>query len=402
MTKETICEIPPFSTIEATRGWGTREGEGDLHFYNDERLYFYDDSSFKIGEIKLVLINSDITENEFTKLFESITDWPALAERETKRIAFKEHEYDGYEKRYYDILDLSHLDRFKKLEILEFSSITEHGVVDWTPVSNCAQLREIWFIEEHGTFRHNLPEVYSSILELSDSPPLSNVDLVYSLKKRNFVCYYQHRKDRIHEKWSDIFLNWNRGFLYIPEEYWFYAQRLLLMSLRLEELAGYIGNPLKILANVSPDMVFEQAREVIFNDMIDLLAEQIEHTSRSLLLDVDRMKESKAAKLIPAILKARKKEIRDLVIPIVNGKALLELLSLTAYGFQIMHERGMTFSATLTEYQELEEVVREIGFEIESAETDTDVRFVLSEELKGLRTFVGHELGRRRHIKSRS
>lgn len=152
------------------------------------------------------------------------------------------------------------------------------------------------------------------------------------------------------------------------ESDWYAFQRGLLMGFSLEELAGYDGDPRNLLSKTSPDMNFTTARQTIFDRVIELLDEQVEIGGSTLFLDIDAMKATRASKLIPKIIEARKREMENAVVPTKGSVALMNSLWLTHYGFKILQALDVGIQHYGDGLHRMRESLVDLGFDLKTEE----------------------------------
>jgi len=159
------------------------------------------------------------------------------------------------------------------------------------------------------------------------------------------------------------------------ENDWYQIQRGLLIGLGMEELAGFDGNPVNLLDTTDNTMDFEEARREIFDCTVELLDHQIENEGPTLFLDIERMRDTRASKLIGKIVDARRREIEDTVVPMKGSIALMNNLWLTHYGYRILEALDVGLRQFGAGIEKVRASLEDLGlplktFEVESIEND--------------------------------
>ncbi len=139
-----------------------------------------------------------------------------------------------------------------------------------------------------------------------------------------------------------------------PEAHWFDVQKGFLEALDMRELSGLDTFPQRILEGVSLDEDYSESRERIYDRVVDLLSEQIARGGSTLFLDVLKMKNTRASRLIPLILNERQNELENLEVPILRGTAFLHSLWMTSYGYDVVSALGIGLT---TDYSGLKQII---------------------------------------------
>ena len=172
-------------------------------------------------------------------------------------------------------------------------------------------------------------------------------------------------------EWSDIHKRIITILCQVDERDWFAVQRGLLMGLSLEELAGYDGDPRNLLSTTTPDLDFKTAREIVFDRAIELLDSQVEDGGSTLFLDTESMKTTRASKLIPKIIEARRLEMENAVVQTKGSIALMNSLWLTHYGFKILQALDVGIQHYGNGLYRMKESLEEVGFELKTEEVSS-------------------------------
>ncbi len=295
-------------------------------------------------------------------------------------------------------VDLTDLQECNKLEFLDLSNNMLESL-DLSPLSNCSTLKEINLRNNHLTQIDLWPLFNSQSLRLLDLSEnrlhqinLSPVFLKSKVKADSFTVIqadcmlrYVYTQKELSEKfhlirpdgapwpavpviiWTDhkaISKDIDWGMMKqrivqiiesVPKQKWFSFQRGLLQSLGMSELSGYDNNPLDLIDMIDNEMPYPEARNAIYDRVLDLLQNQLENDGPTLFLDIENMKKTRASKLIPVIIELRKREIESTVVQIKGSRIFLRPLWLTHYGFTILHAMGMGLT---TDSEGLERIER--------------------------------------------
>jgi hypothetical protein len=172
-------------------------------------------------------------------------------------------------------------------------------------------------------------------------------------------------------EWSEIRERLLAVLNQITENEWYAIQRGFLIGLGMGELAGYDGNPSKLLENTDDSMNYETARQTIFDSAVDLLDEQISNRGPTLFLDIEVMKETRASKLIGKIVEARKQEIENTTILTRGSTSLMNALWLTHYGYKILEALGVGIIHFGSELEKVKLSLDDLGFPINTREVES-------------------------------
>ncbi|RDE15276.1 MAG: hypothetical protein C4K48_04320 [Candidatus Thorarchaeota archaeon] len=186
------------------------------------------------------------------------------------------------------------------------------------------------------------------------------------------VIIWMEYADLAHRiEWNSIKKRIDSLLCMMTEDNWFGVQRGLLSGLGMEELAGFDGNPKQLLKGTDGNMSFKDARRVVFDNAIELLEEQLENGGPTLFLDTDRMRETRASKLIPGIAERRKQEVEEVILPVKGSKVNLETLWMTHYGFEILKALRLDLTTNLEGLHIVRTSFEELGMEIQTQKAST-------------------------------
>ena len=311
-------------------------------------------------------------------------------------------------------IDLSDISRCTSLQTLDLS----HNMLDeldLTPLNGCSSLRELRIRSNHITRLDLWPLLDCMDLNEIDisenrlhSLDLSPVFLRSSVRMDSSVVMsadallrYVFTRDELNRRfqlvrsdgapwtappviiwteyadlgrkveWSGIKRRIDSLLGLVTEDHWFGVQRGLLSGFGMEELAGFDGNPMQLLKDTRGNMSFKDARRTVFDNVIGLLQEQLDHGGSTLFLDTDRMRKTRASKLIPGIVERRKMEVEKVVLPIKGSNVLLEPLWLTHYGYQILRALRLGLTTNLEGLHIIRTSFDELGMEIQTQKAST-------------------------------
>ncbi|MFW9850051.1 MAG: leucine-rich repeat domain-containing protein [Candidatus Thorarchaeota archaeon] len=126
----------------------------------------------------------------------------------------------------------------------------------------------------------------------------------------------------------------------IQQLYWFAAQRGLLAGLGMAEIAAYDGKPLNLLKGVTQSKSFEESKDIIYDNAIRLLETQVENNGSTHFLNIDELAMTRAAGLVKNVIEARRREMEEITVEVVGGKADARVFWFTFYGKRILEELG--------------------------------------------------------------
>ncbi|MHA2119159.1 MAG: hypothetical protein ACW98J_09585, partial [Candidatus Thorarchaeota archaeon] len=164
--------------------------------------------------------------------------------------------------------------------------------------------------------------------------------------------------------WPLVFRRMESVLSKIPKADWFDVQKGLLESLNMHELSGLDTDPKEILADVSAAEDFESSRERIYDRVVELLAAQVEQGGPTLFLDVLKMRDTRASRLIPSIVEQRKTELEDFEVQTFQGAAFLHSMWMTSYGFDVLSALDCGLTANFEEMKQVKAAFDEAGFDL--------------------------------------
>ncbi len=161
--------------------------------------------------------------------------------------------------------------------------------------------------------------------------------------------------------WKSVYDRLRKTLDRVPTEYWFHAQKGMLEGLGMSEIAGYDGDPKRLMEGVDELLDGEVALDSIYDRAVELLAEQLDQGGPTLFLDIGAMRNTRASKLIPTILERRKSEMEGIKVPIVKGRAHLQSLWLSSYGFELLTALKTGLTIDMQELDRVKAAMEEMG-----------------------------------------
>ncbi len=266
-------------------------------------------------------------------------------------------------------IDLSPLAGAKSLEMLDVSS-NQLTKIDLNPLLFCVNLKDL-YLENN-----NLNEI--------DVTPLAMIGTKRRLLK-DISCRVvdsYHLIQQNEEMWNSqpnqcVELSvWNLIMKVVDKyidsigegECLFPIQRLILRALGISELGIYDGPLNDIIGDIELGMSMSAIKEVIYDRTIHLLTDQLRRGGLTLFMNIEKLKISKASKLVPLILECRRKELENLRILKKSNSIDLRHLWLTEYGYTILNALDINEAMTsLSRYIEIEEAIRKVGGRVQQS-----------------------------------
>ncbi len=172
-------------------------------------------------------------------------------------------------------------------------------------------------------------------------------------------------------KWAQIQDRIYSVLDHVTQDYWYHVQRGLLIGLGMRELAGFDGDPLKILDTTRDSMDYRSAKRAIYNRTVELLDEQLSKNGPTLFLDIEAMEVTSASKLIPKIVEARVKEIENTIVFTKGSISLLDSLWLTHYGYKILEALNVGLRHFGVGFEKVKASFTELGFSLKTQEVES-------------------------------
>ena len=139
--------------------------------------------------------------------------------------------------------------------------------------------------------------------------------------------------------------------------------------LGIEDLSVLEGSLELLLRDVTWNGSFEELTDDIFDNAIILLENQIV-SGITKNIDVSKLQNTRASKLIPKILEKRKQEMASAEVILHNDSCVdLRLLWRTAYGYEILKSRKFWKFCSLDRFKELNQQFLELGFPVSISQT---------------------------------
>jgi hypothetical protein len=327
-----------------------------------------------------------------------------------------------------DLTPLQHCDKLERLDLshnfletLDLVPLKDKGILqvlrlqdnrlatlDLWPLHNCPKLVEIELTENRlrtldvtSVFTCNLLRADSSVVLTADSI------LKHILTPEKIMAQFQSvRTDRtawtatpvviwndydklVESKgWPLVFQRMKSVLSKISEMNWFDAQKGLLESLGMPELSGLDANPMEILIDVSEEEDYESSKERIYDRVVELLADQLERGGPTLFLDVLKMKDTRASRLIPSIVRRRKTELEGLEVQTIRGIAFLHSIWMTSYGFDVLSALDCGLTANSVDMKQIKTAFAEAGFELNIRRVNSIVHRNWSDTSRSFRRFI--------------
>jgi hypothetical protein len=304
-------------------------------------------------------------------------------------------------------IDLSNVSKFKSLHTLDLS----HNMLDQldlSPLAACSLLNDVRIQSNHLTSLDLWPLLNCKELKEMDISEnrlhgldLSPIFLKTNVRMDSFVVIsadlllrYIFTRDELGKRfrlirtdgapwtappvimwlaytdlanrleWIDIKKRIDPLLSDLTQEQWFSAQRGLLSGLGMVELAGFDGNPMELLIGTNGGISFKEAIHTIYDNVVRLLEKQLDNNGPTLFLDIDRMRKTRASKLIPTIVERRRNEVENAVIPSIGSKVYLESLWMTHYGFHILKATNADLVTNLETFNSIKRSFYELGMSI--------------------------------------
>jgi len=172
----------------------------------------------------------------------------------------------------------------------------------------------------------------------------------------------------------------------VSDEVWLEVGWDILEGMGLEELYGCDYDILTALENIPEGSDLVDIQSFLRHTLVETLLEQFDSGGTTVLLDIGKMLETPAAVLIPRIVELRKKEIENLVVPIVGKKLAvfdvymneigittdpknavhLDDLWKTAFGFQVLLSLDFSLRTNVDGLRKIEIVMDRLGLNLKS------------------------------------
>jgi hypothetical protein len=166
-----------------------------------------------------------------------------------------------------------------------------------------------------------------------------------------------------------------------------------LEAMGLEEFVGCDLDICDILDHIPSGSDFVDVQCYLQHTLVEALLDNLQSGGTSILLDIDRMKNSPASVLVPLIERQRKEELsrtqlyvvgremiqcdiymREATRTVVTRKrnpVLLENLWLTSVGYQILTDLGMGLCTNMKGLKQIRRVLKKAGIDV-SVKVDSD------------------------------
>lgn len=137
----------------------------------------------------------------------------------------------------------------------------------------------------------------------------------------------------------------------------------VVSALGMPEFYGLLSGSSRLLDAIPDDADFAEGQEAAYDLAMELVQKQVEEKGPTFDLDIERMKETRAAVLIPSILENRKGEIESIELDIPTGKSRLWVKDLrdTYYGRKILSELDIGSYASAEEVDQIRAILKKTG-----------------------------------------
>ncbi|MBD3159370.1 MAG: leucine-rich repeat protein [Candidatus Lokiarchaeota archaeon] len=141
---------------------------------------------------------------------------------------------------------------------------------------------------------------------------------------------------------------------------------IAVSTLGMPEFSGLQADSVSLLEGIPPSVNFEEGQAIAYDNAIELLEKQIENNGSTLNFEIDCMKNTGAAVLIPALIELRKREVESIQLEFSSGndKVNLEELRNTYYGREVLSSLDISYRATLEEIKQIQAVFDETGINL--------------------------------------
>ncbi len=169
---------------------------------------------------------------------------------------------------------------------------------------------------------------------------------------------------------------------------WFRAQKGLLEGFQIEELSGFDGNPMLLLDHTEGLADFASVRDAIYDNAIGLLEDQIGRGGSTLFLDLHKISDTRASKMVSLISAARTREISEAAVQVGGNRVNLFPLWLTYYGSELLRVLNFGLTTDLRGLDLISRSLRQIGYELRTQEVDPSSNMKQENMSEGLVDFM--------------
>ncbi len=268
-------------------------------------------------------------------------------------------------------IDLRPLVGFKKLKglILRGNGFQQ---LDITPLALCSQLGYLTFgpdvqiIADH-LLQHYGAKMVRSKIELFKESISSAAEVINSLVESGDCSELQKILLRMLDTQTRLM------------ERQFHILRVLGMP----EFAG-LDHPLfEIVKHASTNQGLESFVNDIYEQIVILVEQQVEGRGFTAFFDIEKMKRTHAARLIPKILRRREMEFEETSLyDNDSGSIDLTPLWITSFGYGILKALNLEFEVDLNAYENLKKSFKQVNLDL-SVSVDASVEGVrISDEMR--------------------
>ncbi|NWF95935.1 MAG: leucine-rich repeat domain-containing protein [Candidatus Thorarchaeota archaeon] len=145
----------------------------------------------------------------------------------------------------------------------------------------------------------------------------------------------------------------------------FLPRKAALSALSMSELAGLDASAEEVMSWIPEDISFTDGLSQVHSIAVARLRQQLEESRETEGFDVEALKSTAAAVLIPRILEIRASEIRSLTLRLdERGEVDLQDLLKTHYGRRLAQELGLYQKTDMTGLQKILDAFAQIGLRI--------------------------------------
>ena len=243
--------------------------------------------------------------------------------------------------------------------------------VDVTPLALCSQLKYLAFGRDIQVNADHLLQYYSSktvkstITLFIDSVPAAT-EVIRSMVEVRDCREIQKVLLRMLESETKIMER----------------QYHILRVLGFPELAAFDG-PLSSLIQDAPVASFEEFTQFIYDEIIKHLEMQIDTGGFTAFIDIERLSQTYAARLIPKILERRKHELENTSVFVDKGGNVdLTPLWITSFGYSLLKVLDSNIWVNRDEFEEIKPAFKQAGFKINISHVYSSEGVVLSREMR--------------------
>ncbi len=279
-------------------------------------------------------------------------------------------------------IDLGPLKKLTNLQEIDLSQ-NPLPAINITPIiqQTCVVLDEGAIVEVDYTLRYLLGGRDSTRISLCNSKGIE----IERSPRMFWKKYDEIKPARGWESLKELILYFING---IDSRNWFRLQKGIMEGFGIDELAGFDGNPRKLIESIPDYVNYHSIRNAVYDRVIECLEKQIESGGPTLFLDVRKMSGTRASKLVPIVVTAREEEMKKVVVYVGGNRVNLLPLWLTHYGLELLSV--LKFGLT-TDRQGLELITRnleQLGHTLQTEQVELDKTEVYPNISEGLIDYI--------------